>query len=106
VVDPGEVAFTAQVDDRVGQFFATVWAWDVAAWQGELAPRDPEGKILEAAWMPLHAAKQELSKISWQALTARYLEGDIPRGSFWLRRVDADGWEEWLGSFGAPGRAT
>lgn len=99
VIDPGRVAFTAQVDDRRDGWFATVWTWEVGAWEGEIAPSDPDGFVLDAAWMPLAEAVSHLSRISWQPLTVAYLGGELAAGSLSLRRVHADGREEWLGSF-------
>jgi 8-oxo-dGTP diphosphatase len=43
VVDPGRLAFSAQVDEQRDGWFATVWTWEVAAWEGDLAPGDPDG---------------------------------------------------------------
>jgi 8-oxo-dGTP diphosphatase len=101
LLDPGRLAFLAQVDDRRDGWFATVWTWDVAAWTGELDVRDPDGIVLEAAWMLLSEALPLLEQISWQPLTVRYLRGEVEAGSLWFRRVHADGREEWLGSSGA-----
>ena len=95
VVDPGALAFAAQVDDRREGWFATVWTWDVAHWEGELAVDDPDGLVLEAAWVPLAEATERLDLVSWQPLTARYLRGELEPKSFWLRRVHEDGSEEW-----------
>ena len=53
VLDSGPVVFTAQVDERREGWFATVWTFDVAAWEGELAVDDPDGLVLDAAWVPL-----------------------------------------------------
>ena len=103
VRDVGRLAFTVQVDDRQGGWFATVWTWDVAAWAGELRPADPDGLVVEAAWMPVDQAVDHLTRISWQSLTVRHLRGELERGSVWLRRVQPDGREEWLGSFGPGG---
>ena len=100
VLDPGRVAFTAQVDDRPYGWFATVWTWDVGAWEGELGGSDPDGLVLEAAWLPLEEALEHLGQISWQPLTVRYLRGELEPGSLSLRRVGADGAEEWLGTYG------
>lgn len=99
VADRGEVAFLAQVDDRREGYFATVWTWDVAAWEGEVAPADPDGFVVEAAFVPFAEAVEHLSAISWQPLTVRYLRGEIPRGSLWLRRVHEDGREELGGPY-------
>jgi 8-oxo-dGTP diphosphatase len=99
VVDRGALAFLAQMDDRREGYFATVWTWDVAAWEGEVAPADPDGFVLEAAFVPFAEALEHLRAISWQPLTVRYLTGDLPRGSLWLRRVHPDGRVEQTGPF-------
>lgn len=100
VTDPGMVAFTAQVDNRRDGWFATVWTWDVVGWEGEIQPQDPDGFVLEAAWLPLADAVAHLAQISWHPLTVRYLGGELEPGSLWLRRVHEDGREEALASFG------
>lgn len=97
IVDPGRVAFTAQMDNRQDGWFATVWTWEVAAWDGEPAPDDPDGYVSEAAFLPLAEAVERLSGIAWHPLTVRYLRGELPRGSLWLRRVHADGTVETSG---------
>ena len=104
VQDPGRIAFTAQVDDRRDGFFATIWAWTVGTWGGVLAPADTDGFVREAAWVPLPEALERLERISWHRLTVRYLHGELEPGSLSLRRVHADGREEWLGSFGVERR--
>jgi 8-oxo-dGTP diphosphatase len=96
LLDPGALAFTAQVDDRRDGWFATVWTWEVARWEGEMAANDPDGLVLGAGWIQLEAAIERLERISWQPLTARYLRGELEPGSFWLRRVHEDAREEWL----------
>jgi 8-oxo-dGTP diphosphatase len=96
VVDPGRLAFLAQVDERQEAYFATVWTWDVASWRGDLSADDPDGFVLEAMWVPLDEAAARLDLISWQPLTAGYLRGDLEERSVWLRRVHEDGREEWL----------
>jgi ADP-ribose pyrophosphatase YjhB (NUDIX family) len=96
VVDPGRIAFLAQVDDRPEEYFATVWIWEVAGWSGELAVNDPDGSVREAVWVPVDEASARLEKISWQSLTARYLRGELEERPIWMRRVHADGREEWL----------
>src|SRR5262249_38675558 len=53
VLDPGPIAFTAQVDERREGWFATVWTFDVDAWEGEIAVADPDGFVQEAAWVPI-----------------------------------------------------
>jgi 8-oxo-dGTP diphosphatase len=96
VLDPGPIAFTVQVDERREGWFATVWTFDVAAWEGDLAVADPDGFVLEAAWVPLAEACARLELISWHPLTQRYLRGALEARPLWLRRVHTDGREEWL----------
>jgi hypothetical protein len=69
----------------------------VERWRGDVAPQDPDGYVREAAWVPLEDAIARLELISWQPLTARYLRGELPRGSLWLRRVHAAGNEDLVG---------
>lgn len=57
---------------------------------------DPDGFVLEAAWVPLDEAAVRLDLISWQPLTARYLRGNLEDRPVWLRRVHEDGHEKWL----------
>ena len=96
VLDPGRLAFTVQVDERREGWFATVWTFDVASWDGELAVGDPDRLVLEAAWVPLAEACRRLELVSWHRLTARYLQGDLEPRPVWFRRVHPDGREERL----------
>ncbi len=94
VVEPGRIAFLAQVDDRREGYFATVWTWDVTGWQGEITVDDPDGFVREAAWVTLEEAAARLDLISWQPLTARYLRGELEDRPLWRRRVHEDGRED------------
>jgi 8-oxo-dGTP diphosphatase len=96
IVDPGRIAFLAQVDDRQEGYFATVWTWEVASWRGEITVADPDGFVREAVWSPLDEAVARLDLVSWQPLTARYLRGELDSRALWLRRVHDDGREQWL----------
>ena len=102
LVDAGRVAFVVQIDDRRpvqlhesrgsgGGYHVTVWTFDVGAWEGEIAASDPDGLVHEAAFVPLADAVAHLERIEWQSLTVRYLRGQVPPGSLWLRRRHADG---------------
>ena len=99
VVAPGRLAFSVQVDGRQDGWFATVFSFDVEAWEGELAVDDPDGFVGQAAWVPLPEALGRLERISWHRLTARYLRGELEPRSLWLRRVQEDGSEELSGPF-------
>ncbi len=95
VVHPGAPAYLVEVDERREGWSAEVWTWDVARWHGDVAaaPPDPDGLVLEAAWLPLDEACALLDLVSWQPLTARYLRGELEPGSRWRRVVEADGRE-------------
>ena len=102
VIDPGRLAFVKQIDDRrsvqlhesrgAGSGYnVTVWTFDVAAWEGHVAAADPDGLVSEAAFLPLADAVDHLQRIEWQAVTVRYLAGDVEPGALWLERRAADG---------------
>jgi ADP-ribose pyrophosphatase YjhB (NUDIX family) len=96
VLERGELAFTVQVDEQREGWFATVWTFEIAAWEGEIAVADPDGFVLEATWVPFVEACTRLELLSWHPLTARYLRGDLERRPLWFRRVHPDGREEWF----------
>ena len=99
VLDPGHVAFTAQMDNQRDGWFVTVWTWEVAAWEGEAKPDDPDGYVLEAAFVALEEAAERLAGIAWHPLTVAYLRGELPRGSLSLRRLHPDGRAELSGPY-------
>jgi hypothetical protein len=96
-VAPGSLAFVVQVDNRRDGWFATVWTFDVAEWDGEPAVDDPGGFVSEAAWVPFGEATARLEDIAWHGLTARYLRGELEPRSLCLLGVDERGREELVG---------
>jgi 8-oxo-dGTP diphosphatase len=96
VLEPGELAFTVQVDERREGWNAAVWTFEVDAWEGEIAVDDPDGFVLEAAWVPLEEACRRLELIAWHRITTRYLRGVLESRPIWFRRVHPDGREEWF----------
>jgi ADP-ribose pyrophosphatase YjhB (NUDIX family) len=96
IVDPGDVAFTVQMDNRREGWFATVWTYEAVAWEGELCPADPDGYVREAAWVETGEACRRLELISWHSLTVRYLQRTLEQRPLWFKRVHTDGREEWL----------
>ena len=99
VLDPGALAFTAQIDNREDGWLGVVFTWEVAVWDGVVVPDDPDGYVTEAKFVPLADAIERLSRIAWHPLTVAYLRGELPRGSLWLRRVHADGRTDAAGPF-------
>jgi 8-oxo-dGTP diphosphatase len=99
---PARVAFVVQIDNRRLEqlhasrgpgngYLATVWTFDVEAWSGELAPRDPDGHVSEAAWVPLAEAAERIRHVPWLALTSAYLRGELEAGSVHCLRWHGDG---------------
>ena len=99
VLDPGGVAFVAQMDDRLHGWFATVFTWEVARWEGRIAPADSDGFVRDAAFIPVADAVEHLEGLSWHSITVRHLLGELPPASVWLRRVHRDGAVETAGPF-------
>jgi 8-oxo-dGTP diphosphatase len=111
LVDPGRLAFIVQVDNRRpvqihesrgpgGGYLATVWTFDGGTFTGDVRPGDPDELVLEAAFLPFDDAVGHLDRISWHALTARYLRGEIEPGTLWLQRWHSDGAVELVASVG------
>jgi ADP-ribose pyrophosphatase YjhB (NUDIX family) len=53
VLDPGTLAFLAQVDDQREGWFATVWTWDVATWRASSTCAIPTGSYWRPPGCPL-----------------------------------------------------
>jgi hypothetical protein len=101
-VDPGRLVFVLQLDNRRREqlhrnrgpgrgYHATVWTFEVESWSGELDPRDPDGLVGDARYVPVPDAIAQLEKNPWQSVTVDYLRGDIAAGSLHLQRWHADG---------------
>jgi 8-oxo-dGTP diphosphatase len=85
------LAFTAQVDDPRYGYAAAVWTFELPVADGEPAPRDPDGLVLEAAFVPIADAVRRLAEVDWQGATVAYLRGELEPGSLALRGRNADG---------------
>ena len=99
---PARLAYVHQIDERgpvrlVGGrepgsgYLATVWAFDVEHWQGVLDPRDPDGFVKEARFVPVGEAAVLLRRTSWLELAADYLDGRVEPGSLRFERRHEDG---------------
>jgi 8-oxo-dGTP diphosphatase len=98
---PAPLAFIRQIDNRepvqmvggrpgVG-YRVTVWTFDVTDWSGELAPKDPDGFVKEARFVPAAEAAELLRRTHWLELVADYLEGRVESGSLHFERWHEDG---------------
>jgi 8-oxo-dGTP diphosphatase len=108
VVDPGILAFVFQIDNRRPEqlhtsrgpgngYLATVWTFEVAEYRGTLGPRDPDGLVAEARFLPVVEAIGHLARLEWQSMTVAYLRGEIEPGSLHMQRWHAHGRIEDLG---------
>lgn len=111
LVDPGRVAFIVQIDNRRpvqlhesrgpgSGYLATVWTFEAAAFRGEVLPADPDELVFEARFLPLEEAISHLDRISWHALTAKYLREELEPGTLRLQRWHSDGTVELIASIG------
>ncbi|GAB2826597.1 NUDIX hydrolase [Actinoallomurus bryophytorum] len=87
---PGRLAFVCQYTVTHDPDWAGVWTvftFEVEAPAQDLAPADPDGLVLEAAWVPLHEACLRLSRQSFrprrEALLHHLRDGTTP-GRLWL----------------------
>jgi 8-oxo-dGTP diphosphatase len=111
LIDPGRIAFIVQIDNQQrvqlhesrgpgSGYFATVWTFEAAAFRGEVLPADPDELVFEARFLPLEEAMSHLDRISWHALTVKYLRGELEPGTISLQRWRPDGTVEFVASLG------
>lgn len=89
IAEVGELAYAARLDNPVNEYQATTRVFEIAAWQGELAPGDPDRLVERAAFFPLAEAVAHLREIPWPAMrepVVAYLEKTAPVGTIWLYR--------------------
>jgi 8-oxo-dGTP diphosphatase len=102
IAGPLRLAFVVQVDNRRPEplrlrdregigYLATVWTFEIGSWWGEVGPRDPDGLVREARFVPLDEATRRLEAVPWHELTVGYVRGELEPGSVHLRRWHADG---------------
>ena len=89
LLDVGELAYVARVDDVEAGYQSTTRVFEINAWHGKPRPADPDALILEAAFFPLAETIQYLEQIPWRAMRdpiVAYLRDEVPAGSVWLYR--------------------
>jgi 8-oxo-dGTP diphosphatase len=98
--DLGRLAYVTQVDcyrparmrgRDVPGYLATVWAFDIASWSGILDVDDPDGVVVEAAFVEVDEAAARLAETEWLSVAAAYVRGQVAPGSFYAERWLADG---------------
>jgi 8-oxo-dGTP diphosphatase len=74
-----KVAFAVEVNTSEGHYSALTY--DIEA-TGSVAPNDPDGFVLHAAWVPIDVALERLRRVAWYDATflADYLDGVASAG--------------------------
>ena len=80
------VEIVAEMDDLVGAWRAVTFACRA---EGEVAPADPDGLILEAEWVPIEDAITRLEAVEWydSGPLRAFLAGEVPTGSAFRYRI-------------------
>lgn len=89
----GQLAYCSQVDRPQQNAQMLAFAFEIEAWSDTPDSRDPDGEILQVAWVPLADALERLYKIGWLDMgepVLAYLRGERPAGAMWLYRANAD----------------
>ncbi len=96
VLDPGRLLYVVHTDDILGGHCIVVFAFEVAAWRGELKSADADGLVLGAHFRPISGMAEEfthLGPVRSRPLLS-YLRGETPPGALWIYRRDARGDEQ------------
>jgi 8-oxo-dGTP diphosphatase len=84
VLEIGELAYRVHIDFEGTPTEAQIY--EVIAWEGEFEIQDPDGLVIEVAFIPLEQALIELAKIDYLPMSEpliTYLRGESPRGTIW-----------------------
>jgi 8-oxo-dGTP diphosphatase len=82
----GALAYVTQVDGSVA-WPSLVFVFEIAAWHGDPRHGDPDGLVVQAAFVPLADAIARLEQLPWPAMrdpAVAYLRGASAPGSVWL----------------------
>jgi len=85
----GGLAYLTNIALPAGQALAFVF--EIAGWDGQLGHADPDGEIVEAAFVPLAEAIERLRGITWPGMREpllAYLAGSAPAGAVWIYRQE------------------
>ena len=93
----GKLAYVTQMDNPIEETQTFAFIFEVTTWQGSLSPKDPDGVILQAEFLPLQEAVRCIKRLPWRAMrepAVGWLSGEVPPGKVWLYRLGADGQED------------
>ena len=89
-VTPGRLLYVSQSLDSQAGIGATALVFRGMHPRGLLGPRDPDGEVLEARFVPVPQARALLAAIPARAMREpilAYLDRTLQRGSTWCYRV-------------------
>lgn len=89
VAEIGHLAYCSQIDHPQREAQTVAFGFEVRKWSGTLGSRDPDGEILQVAWVPLADALERLREIGWRGMREpplAYLRGQREPGTLWLYR--------------------
>jgi 8-oxo-dGTP diphosphatase len=89
----GSIAGVTHTVDSVNHHQYIAFLINVGAWEGTLDPNDPEGVILDAAFVSVSEAVARLQTIPWPDMrdpSIAAVLGDRHPGSLWLYREEGD----------------
>lgn len=93
ITEVGELVYVARLNDPVSGNQATTRVFEIAEWQGELAPADPDRLVDRAAFFPVAEAMAHLRRIPWRVMrepVLAYLNETMPSGTVWLYRQQGE----------------
>ena len=87
VLEIGSLVYHVHIDFEGQPTEAEIY--EVIQWEGSFNIQDPDGLVIEAAFIPLEQALIELAKIDYRPMSEpplSFLRGDSPAGTIWRYR--------------------
>jgi len=97
VKEVGPILSVTHTVDSINHHQYLAFILEVASWEGTLQPRDPEGVVFDAAFLPVPEAITRLHSIPWPDMrdpSIAAIRGDQQPGTLWLYREEGDVQEE------------
>jgi len=101
----GRLAYCCQIDHPSHDAQTIAFGFEVRTWSGSLGSNDPDGEIVQVAWVSVADAMERLGNIGWRGMREpllAYLRGEHSPGAVWLYREDMDD-QVCLACLAAPG---
>jgi 8-oxo-dGTP diphosphatase len=88
-----QFVYCTQIVDPAHNRQTIAYLFLIDGWQGEFGAADPDGEILQVAWVPFAETVSRLEVGGWRGMREpllSYLTGEAPVGSVWLYRLSGD----------------